>query len=186
MPPGIAPVPWIFLPAVALMTLLAVLAHQDALLGQLRELLRDADDVAHRRVGVEAEEQVGRAQVEEVQRMRLEELAVVHQPAHLQRRRREFLSADDDGPSPSPRRGGGSPGRCRTAAGPRPASPKRAPLDEALEASELHDVQAGLCTWPASSIWIVTLPCPSTRVTGSITTFFMVVHHPPQSYFSSW
>jgi hypothetical protein len=52
--------------------------------------------------------------------------------------------------------------------------PERAALDEALEASELDDVQPRLFDLAASSSRIVTLPCPSTRVTGSMTTFFVV------------
>ena len=87
MPPGMAPVPWIFLPAVALMIswpYLRIITPWTARSGNLR---RHADDVADGRVGVEAEQQVGRDQVEEVQGVRLEHLPVVHQPAHLLGRR---------------------------------------------------------------------------------------------------
>ena len=45
---------------------------------------------------VEAEQQVGRRQVEEVQRVGLVGLAVVHEPAHLFRGRGELVRADDD------------------------------------------------------------------------------------------
>jgi hypothetical protein len=68
--------------------LLAELAQED---GPGRQLLvegDDADDVAHGRVGVHAQEKVRRGEMEEVQGMRLEHLAVVHEPAHLLRRRR--------------------------------------------------------------------------------------------------
>ncbi len=51
--------------------LLAELAQHHALLGDVRVLLDHADDVALLHLGVEAEQQVGRREVEEVQRMRL-------------------------------------------------------------------------------------------------------------------
>jgi hypothetical protein len=53
-----------------------------------------ADDVASSHVGVEAEQQVRRRQVEEVQRVRLQDLAVVHQPADLLGGRRQRGRAD--------------------------------------------------------------------------------------------
>ncbi len=49
--------------------LLAKLAQQHALTGDLRMLFRNADDAAPGKVGVETEQQIGRAQVEEVQRV---------------------------------------------------------------------------------------------------------------------
>jgi hypothetical protein len=62
--------------------LLAELAQQHALAGDVRMGLGHADDVA---LGgrVEAEQQVGRGEVEEVQGVRLQHLAVVHQAAQL-------------------------------------------------------------------------------------------------------
>ena len=53
------------------------------------------DDVALGDRSVESEQQIGRRQVEEVQRVRLEHLSVMHQPAHLFGRRSQRLGADD-------------------------------------------------------------------------------------------
>ena len=63
--------------------LLPELAQQHALFCDIGVGERDADDVAQVHLGVEAEQQVGRRQVEEVQRMRLHDLPVVHQAADL-------------------------------------------------------------------------------------------------------
>jgi hypothetical protein len=124
--------------------LLAVLAHQDALARQLRVPGGHPQHVARGRVGAEAEEQVGRGQVEEVQGVGLEHLAVVHQPAHLLGGGGELLAAHDpvDGL-----------GRAQVVADGADAAqalyghrhlPERTALDEALEAAELDDVQARL------------------------------------------
>jgi hypothetical protein len=82
MPPGTEPVPCTRLPAVA-DDLLAELAQQHALAGDVGVGLGHADDVALGGLRVEAEQQVGRGQVEEVQGVRLQHLAVVHQPPQL-------------------------------------------------------------------------------------------------------
>ena len=57
-----------------------LLAYVGSWVGARRE---HADDVAMRRVRFHPEQQVRRGQVEEVQHVRLEDLPVVHQPAHL-------------------------------------------------------------------------------------------------------
>jgi hypothetical protein len=121
--------------------LLAVLAHQHRLRRQLRILEDHADDVADLRVGVEAEQQIRRREVEEVQRVRLEHLAVVHQPPHLFRRRRQLVRADDHV---------GRLGRREVVADRANAAqtlhqhghfPIRPALDEAFEAAEFHDME---------------------------------------------
>jgi CBS-domain-containing membrane protein len=63
--------------------LLPELAQQHALARQLGVRLQHAYDVAGGDVCVEAEQQVGRRQVKEVQRVRLQDLPVVHQPPQL-------------------------------------------------------------------------------------------------------
>ena len=139
-----APVPWIFLPAVALMISWPYLRIITPCTASSGILGGHADDVAHGRVGVEAEQQVRRAQVEEVQGVRLEHLPVVHQPAHLLGRRRQLVAADDE----VHRLGRGQVVAHRAdAAQPLHQDrhlPEGAALDEALEAAELDDVQAGL------------------------------------------
>ena len=62
---------------------LAEFAQQDAAFGGFRIFFRDADDIAFGDVAVETEQQIGRAKVEKMQRMRLQYLTVVHQSAHL-------------------------------------------------------------------------------------------------------
>ena len=47
---------------------LAELPHPDAVLGDLRKLLGHAENVALRRVGIHAEQEIWRGQVEEAQR----------------------------------------------------------------------------------------------------------------------
>ncbi len=146
MPPGTAPVPWIFLPAVARMISWPNLRRRTALRRQLLVEADDADDVPHGRVGVHAQEEVGRGEMEEVQGVGLEHLAVVHQAAHLLGRRRELArpGADDDVHGL---------GRGQVVADRADAAepldedrglPVGAALDEALEAAELDDVEAGL------------------------------------------
>ena len=109
MPPGMAPVPWIFLPAVALMISWPNLRIRTPWTARSLCFEGDADDVPDGRVGVRAEEEVGRGQMEEVEGVRLEHLAVVHQPAHLLGGRRQPVrpDADDDVRRPWPRPGGG-------------------------------------------------------------------------------
>ena len=86
----------------------------------------------------------GEHEVEEVQGVRLEDLPVVHQPAHLLGRRRELLAADD-----AVHRLGRRQVVADRADAAQPLHqdrhlPEGPALDEALEAAELDDVQAGL------------------------------------------
>ena len=144
IPPGIAPVPWIFLPAVALMIswpYLRIITPWTASSGYLAATpmtLRIAGSAS------KPNSRSGRDQVEEVQRVRLEDLPVVHQPAHLLGRRRELLAADDAVHG----LGGGQVVADRADAAQALDQhrhfPERPALDEALEAAELDDVQAGL------------------------------------------
>ncbi len=123
---------------------LAEAAQQHAALGRFRMGHGDADDVALGHIAVEAEEQVRRTEVEEVQRVRLQHLAVVHQATHLFRRRRQFFGADDD----IERLGGGQMVRHRADAAQALDHdrhfPIRPALDEFLEAAKFDDVQAHL------------------------------------------
>ena len=107
MPPGIAPVPWIFLPAVALMISWPYLRIMTPCTARSGYLPATPMTLRMAGVGVEAEQQVGRGQVEEVQRVGLEDLPVVHQPAHLLGGRRELLAADDPVHGLGRARGGG-------------------------------------------------------------------------------
>ena len=63
--------------------LLPELARQHALLGEIGEGGGDADDVALGDLALEAEQQVGRGEMEEVQRVRLHDLPVMQQAAQL-------------------------------------------------------------------------------------------------------
>ena len=126
--------------------LLAELAQEDGPGGQVLVEGDDADDVPDGRVGVHAQEEVGRGEVEEVQGVGLEHLPVVHQAPHLLRRRGELArpGADDDVHGL---------GRGQVVADRADAAepldedrglPVGPALDEALEAAELDDVEAGL------------------------------------------
>ena len=125
--------------------LLSELAQQDALARDVRDTRRGRRRCcASRPVAVEAEEQIGRREVEEVQRVRLQDLPVVHQPAHLLGRRRELRRADDE----VERLGGGEVVAHRADAAQalhhHRHLPVRAALDEVLEAAELDDVEPHL------------------------------------------
>ena len=124
--------------------LLAVLAQQDAFLGDVGVFLRHADDVAPTDLGVEAEQQVGRGQVEEVQRVRLQDLAVVHQAAHLVGGRGDLGGADDEVERLARREVVRDRADAAQALHHHRHFPVRTALDEALEAAEFDDVQAHL------------------------------------------
>ena len=59
--------------------LLPELAQRHAGFGHLRVLFDQAEDVAARRVGIEAQQQVRRREVEKAEGVRLHELGAVHQ-----------------------------------------------------------------------------------------------------------
>ena len=69
--------------------LLAELAQRDAVARQLGMLLDQPSDVAAGRVGVHAQQQVRRGEMEEAERVRLHDLRAVQQLAQLRGRRRE-------------------------------------------------------------------------------------------------
>ena len=124
--------------------LLAELAQHHALARGLGVGHRDADDVALRDVGVEAEQQVGRGQVEEVQRVALHDLAVVHQAADAVGRLGHRPAADHA----VQRLGRGQVVRDRADAAQALHHHRHLPVgpadDELLEAAELDDVQPHL------------------------------------------
>ena len=95
MPPGMTPVPWMRLPADVPDDFLAELAGQHALPGEIGKRRRHAEDVALADLALEAEQQIGRGEVEEMQRVRLNDLAVVQQATQLLGGRRERPVAGD-------------------------------------------------------------------------------------------
>ena len=124
--------------------LLPILAHHDALRGQLRELVGHANDVTGDRVGIEAEQEVGRAEMEEVEHMRLEHLPVMHQAPDLFRGGRQLLHTGDQVHGLDRRQVMAHRADAAEALDQNGDLPVGPPLDEALEAAELHNVQPGL------------------------------------------
>ncbi len=124
--------------------LLAELADEDRPTADLGEALHHADDVAFRDGRLEAEQQVGRGQVEEVHRVGLQHLPVVHQAAHLVRRRRHPVDAGHE----VHRLCGAEMVADRADAAQSLDDDRDLPvhpaLDESLEAAELDDVEPGL------------------------------------------
>ncbi len=76
--------------------LLAELAGQNALLGEIRKGGGDAQDVALGDFALEAEQQVRRRKMKEMQRVGLDDLAVMQQAAQLLRGRGQRPVAGDD------------------------------------------------------------------------------------------
>ena len=66
---------------------LAILAQQYSLFGDLRVVFYDTDNIAVAYLVIKTEQQVGRAQMKEVQGMRLQCLPIVHQAAYFLGRR---------------------------------------------------------------------------------------------------
>ncbi len=123
--------------------LLAEAAEPDAVAGQLRVGLGDAEDVALGGIGVEAEQQVGRGQVEEAEGVGLDDLGQVHQPAQVGPGRRRLDREDlvarlGRGDQVADRADPADPGHDRRQLVHRPA------LADALEAAELGDVELGV------------------------------------------
>ena len=87
--------------------LLAEFADEDRPFADLGKGFDHADDVALRDRRLEAEQQVGRGQMEEVERVGLQHLAVMHQPPHLLGRRRQPGRRRRRCPSPWRRRDDG-------------------------------------------------------------------------------
>ena len=123
---------------------LTVLAQLDALKRDIGMRLDDPDDVALCDIAVEAEQQVGRRQMEKVQRVALQYLTEVHEFAQFLGRGRESLRALD-----AIDRLAGSQMMADWANPTEPLHddrhvPVRPPLYEALETAKLDNVQARL------------------------------------------
>ena len=123
---------------------LAELAREHALLGEFRESCGDADDVALGDLALEAEQEIGRRQMEEMQRVRLHQLPVVQQATQFLGGRRQGPEAGDQ----VHRLGRRQEVADRTdAAQPLHGDrdlPVRPALDEDLEAPELDDMEPDL------------------------------------------
>jgi hypothetical protein len=116
---------------------------RDAILGERRMVLDHADDVAPRRIGVEAEQHVGRGEMKEAQRMRLRDLAAMQQLPQLRRGRRNANAHDgvaglDRGEQMADR------ANAADARGDRRHLVEGPPLGEFLEAANLRDVERRL------------------------------------------
>ena len=122
---------------------LAELAHEDGAAAEFRIFAQHLEDVAAHGRRLEAEEQVGCGEVEEVQHVALHHLAVMHQPAHLLGGGRQHVDADDL----VHRLGAGQVMADRADAAQALHDDRHLPVepaaDEALEAAELDDVQPG-------------------------------------------
>ena len=120
------------------------LARHDAALGEIGESRGDSDNVALGDLALEAEQQVRRGEMKEVQRVRLHDLAVVQQAAELLRRRRERPEARNE----VHRLGGGDEVADRADAAESLHRDRNFPIgpaaDEDLEAAKLNDVQPDL------------------------------------------
>ena len=123
--------------------LLAEAAQGDAVASELRVVGGDAEEVAPGRVGVEAEQQVGRREVEEAEGVGLHDLGQVHDPAQLQgslRRRdgEDLVARLGRRHEVAHRADSADPRHQRRHLAQRPA------LADALEAAELRDVEVGV------------------------------------------
>ncbi len=135
------------LPGDPLDDLLAEPAQGDAVTDDVRPLLEEAHDVPARRVRIHAQEQVGRREVEEREGVRLHDLGAMEQLAKLRGGRRDTHGHDgvaglrrgeevaDRADAADARRDGG-----HLVVGPS--------LDEALEASDLRDMELRVCHLP--------------------------------------
>ena len=123
---------------------LAPLARHHAALGEIREGRRDADDVALADLAVETEQQIGRSEMEEVQRVRLHDLPIMQQAAQLLGGRGQRAVAGDQ----VHRLAGGDVMADRADAAQALHDdrhfPERPPFDEDFEAAELDDMEADL------------------------------------------
>ena len=75
--------------------LLAEFAQQHALFGDVGVIGGDADDIAPRRLAVETKQQIRRGEMEEMHGVRLQNLAIMHQPPQLFGGRRQMAVAGD-------------------------------------------------------------------------------------------
>ena len=95
-PPGMTPVPWMRLPAIWRMTSWPNLRVSTPCLARSGKAAATPMMLRLRDLALEAEQEVGRGEMEEVQRVRLDDLPVVQQPAQLLRRRRQGPEARDE------------------------------------------------------------------------------------------
>ena len=120
------------------------LARQHAAPGEIGESRSDSDDVALGDLALEAEQQVRRGEVKEVQRVRLHDLTIMQEAAELLRRRRERPVAGDE----VHRLGRGDQVADRADAAQTLHRDRNLPVrpaaDEDLEAAKLDDVQPDL------------------------------------------
>jgi hypothetical protein len=140
------------------MTSCPYLRSMHALHRDLGMILDDADDVAVGHRIVDAEQQIGRGEMEEMQRVRLEHLPQMHQPADLLGRRREPIDTDE----PIARLGRGQVMTDRTDPAEALNQHRQLPigpaLDEFLEARNSTICSRACLTWLSSSSSRVTLP----------------------------
>ena len=76
--------------------LLPELAGHDSLHGEIGESRGDPDDVALGDLALKAQQEIGRGEMEEMQRVGLHDLPIVQQAAQLLRRRRQRPEASDE------------------------------------------------------------------------------------------
>src|SRR5665213_921826 len=124
--------------------LLAELADENRPLAHLGEGFDHADDVPLRDRRLKPEQKVGRRQVEEVHRVGLQHLTVMHQPPHLVRRWRHLVHTRDD----IHRLGGAKVMTDRADAAETLDDdgnlPVHSSLDETLESTKFNDGEPGL------------------------------------------
>ena len=121
---------------------LAELAQLDRLDGQLRVSGVNADHVADRRIGVEAEQQIRSGQLEDMHGVRLDDLPHVHELAQQLRRPRE-LGSDDLIAGLSRCQVMADRANAADALGDQRHLEEHAPFAELLEAAEFVDVENG-------------------------------------------
>ena len=120
------------------------LAGQHALLGEIGERRGDADDVALGDLALEAEQEIGRGEMEEMQRVRLHDLAVMQQAAQLLRGRRQRAEAGDEVHRLGRREEMADRADAAQALHRDRNLPVRPASDEDLEAAELDDMEPDL------------------------------------------
>ncbi len=129
-------------PAGGLDDLLAELADEDRPLADLRITLEHCDDVTLLRWRIKAEQKVGRGEVEDVQRVGLQQLPIMHEPAHLLGGGRHLIDAGHLVHGFRRRQMVAHRADAAQALDDEGHLPVHPALDEPLEAAELHDVEA--------------------------------------------
>jgi hypothetical protein len=152
---------------------LAKAAQADAGAAQFRLGGDDAEDVARGGVGLHAEQQVGRGEIEEAQRVRLDHLRQVQHAAQLRGGVRNAHRHDGFA-------GLGRGDEVRDRADAADAGHEaghlveRAAFGEFLEAAHLGDVKMRVLDFALALSWMVILPWPSRRVTGSMVMVWLM------------